>query len=170
MQVCTWRRPCHEMTQKSRASACRGLVRSLRVGQGGSSLVELALLSSLLVLLLAGSVDLGQACYAAIEVSAAANAGAEYGTRNPTNTAGMQKAAVLNAANLNGLSSSASWGCECSDGSSASASCATTPSCSVTVVRYVAVATAMTYKPALGFPGIPSSFALKGSARLRAVN
>ena len=170
MQVCTRQCRCYDITQHSRASACRELVRALRVGQSGSSLIELALLSCLLVLLLAGSVDLGQACYAAIEVSAAANAGAEYGTRNPTNTAGMQKAAVLNAANLNGLSSSASWGCECSDGSSASASCATTPSCSATVVRYVAVTTAMTYKPALGFPGIPSSFALKGSARLRAVN
>lgn len=146
------------------------LLNLFRVEQGGSSLVELALLSSLMILLLAGTVDLGQACYAAIEVSAAANAGAEYGTQNPTNTAGMKKAALLNAANLTGLSSSASWGCECSDGTSASASCATTPSCSVTTVRYVVVTTAMTYQPALGFPGIPSSFALKGSARLRAVN
>jgi Flp pilus assembly protein TadG len=134
----------------------------------GSSLVELALLSSLFLLLLVGSVDLGQACYVAIELSAAANAGAQYGTQNLTNTAGMQKAALLNAANLSGVTTSAGWGCECSDGSSASSSCSPVPSCSVNIVRYVTVTTAMTYKPALVFPGVPSSLALKGNARLRA--
>ena len=134
----------------------------------GSSLVELALLTSLFVLLLAGSVDMGQACYVAIELSAAANAGAEYGTQNPTDTAGMQSAATLNAANLTGMTPAATYGCECMDGTSASPSCSTVPSCATTVVRYVAVTTTMTYKPALVFPGVPSSLALKGSARLRA--
>ena len=141
----------------------------LRSDQSGSSLVELAFLTSLFVLLLAGSVDMGQACYVAIELSAAANAGAEYGTQNPTDISGMEKAATLNAANLNGMDTPvAFWGCECMDGTSPYASCSTIPTCSVSVVRYVAVTTAMTYKPALGFTGIPSSLALKGSARLRA--
>ena len=144
------------------------ILRFLVTDQRGSGLVELAVVSSLLVLLFAGSVDLGRACYAAIEVSAAANAGAVYGTLNPTDIAGMQKAALLDAADLKGLGSSASWGCECSDGSSASTSCAKTPSCSATTVTYVVVTTSMTYTPALGFPGIPSSIALKSSARLRA--
>ncbi|MGI4828048.1 MAG: TadE/TadG family type IV pilus assembly protein [Janthinobacterium lividum] len=132
--------------------------------------MELALLTSLFVLLLAGSVDLGRACYTAIEVSAAANAGAEYGLQNPTDTVGMQKAALLNGANLSGLSTSASWGCECSDGSGASASCANKPSCSVNVVKYVLVTTSMAYQPTIGFPGIPSSLALKGNARMRAAD
>lgn len=139
----------------------------LRSDIRGSSLVELALIASLLVLLLAGSVDLGQACYVAIELAAAANAGAQYGTRNPMNTTGMQQAAVLNAANLSGIGTSAAWGCECSDGSSVSVSCTTTPSCSNGVVRYVNVTTSMTYKPTLVFPGLPSSLALNGHARLR---
>lgn len=111
---------------------------------------------------------MGQACYVAIELSAAANAGAEYGTQNPTDTAGMQSAATLNAANLTGMTPAATYGCECMDGTSASPSCSTVPSCATTVVRYVAVTTTMTYKPALVFPGVPSSLALKGSARLRA--
>ena len=140
----------------------------LRSETQGSSLIELALIASLFVLLMAGSVDLGQACYVAIELAAAANAGAQYGTRNPPNTAGMQQAAVLNAANLSGIGTTAAWGCECSDGSSASASCATTPTCSSGIVKYVTVNTSMTYKPALAFPGIPSSFSLQGNARLRA--
>lgn len=140
----------------------------LKAAQSGSSLVELALVSSLFLLVLVGSVDLGQACYVSIELSAAANTGAQYGTRNPTDTAGMQKAALLNTANLSGATASAAWGCECSDGASASASCVTAPSCSVSVVRYVTVSTAMTYKPALVFPGVPSTLALRGNARLRA--
>ena len=139
-------------------------------GCEGSSLVELALLTPLFVLLLAGSVDLGRACYAAIEVSAAANAGAQYGVQNPTDTVGMQKAALLNGANLNGLSTSASWGCECSDGSGASASCTSTPTCSANVVKYVLVKTSMTYQPTIGFPGIPSGLGLKGTSRMRAAD
>ena len=158
------------MCNRERNIRARSFQRALRrsTEDHGSSLVELALLSSLFLLLLVGSVDLGQACYVAIELSAAANAGAQYGTQNLTNTAGMQKAALLNAANLSGVTASAGWGCECSDGSSASTSCSPVPSCSVNIVRYVTVTTAMTYTPALVFPGVPSSLALKGNARLRA--
>lgn len=136
----------------------------------GSSLVELAVLTPLFVLLLAGSVDLGRACYAAIQVSAAAYAGAEYGVEHSTDTAGMQQAAVLNGANLAGLNALASWGCECPDGSSSSNSCASRPICSSNVVKYVLVTTSLTYKPALNFPGISSSLPLTGSARLRAAD
>ncbi|MGI4828335.1 MAG: TadE/TadG family type IV pilus assembly protein [Janthinobacterium lividum] len=143
---------------------------ALRCEQEGSSLIELALVSSLLVLLFAGSVDLGRAGFAAIEVWAAANSGAVYGTQNPTNTAGMRMVALLAAADLNGLTSSASRGCACSDGSASSSFCTVTPGCSTTTVKYVIVTTSMTYMPSLGFPRIPTSLALKGSARLRAVN
>lgn len=135
--------------------------------QNGAGVVELALLTPVLLVLLVGAVDMGQACYAAIEVSGAANAGAEYGTQNPTDTSGMQDAALLDASNLSGLTATATWGCECSDGSSASVSCATTPSCSANSVRYVQVVTSMTYVPVLRFPGVPSTLTLKGSARLR---
>jgi Flp pilus assembly protein TadG len=136
-------------------------------GQSGSSLVELALLTSLLLLMLAGAVDMGQAFYAAIEVSSAATAGAEYGMQNPTDVSGMQKAALLDGADLSGLAATATWGCECSDGTSASALCSSKPSCITNVVGYVQVTTSMTYVPMLGFPGVPSSLPLKGSARMR---
>ncbi len=138
--------------------------------QAGSSLIELALITPLLLLFLVGSVDLGRACYAAIEVAAAANAGAAYGTQKPTDTAGMQKAALLDGADLNGLSSMASWGCECSDGTSPSSSCTTKPSCSTNLVKYVVVTTSLSYTPALHVPGLPSSFPLQASSRLRAAN
>lgn len=140
----------------------------LQKDESGSSLVELALLFPLLLLLLVGAVDLGRAFYVAIEVSSAASAGALYGTQNPTDTTGMQHAAALNAPDLTGIVSVASYGCECSDGTSASASCSTTPTCSQDVIQYVQVTTSFTYVPVVRYPGVPSSFALHGKARLRA--
>ena len=138
--------------------------------QSGSSVVELALLTPLLLLLLAGAVDMGQAFYAAIEVSSAATAGADYGIQKPTNTSGMEQAALLDGANLSGLAASASWGCECSDGTSASVSCISEPSCSTNPVNYVLVTTSMTFVPILRISGFPSNLALKGSARMRSVS
>ena len=154
---------------KAWATRCFSVkTRRVLLGCKGSSLVELALLTPVLVLLLVGAVGLGEACYAAIEVSSAASAGAQYGVQNPTDTAGMQRAALLSGANLNGLQTSASWGCECSDGTSASASCAAVPSCNANEVRYVVVTTSLTYSPPLGFPGVPSTVPLKSTARMRA--
>lgn len=137
--------------------------------ENGSSIIELALLLPLLCLLLVGVVDMGRAFYAAIELSSAASAGAVYGTQNPTDTAGMQKAAVLDAGDISGMTATATYGCECPDGSSATLSCSSVPSCSGgSWIYYVQVNTALTYVPLFTYPGVPSSLALKGSARMRA--
>ena len=136
--------------------------------ENGSSLIELALLGPLLLLLLTGTVDMGRAFYAAIEVSSAASAGALYGTLNPKDTTGMQNAAVLAGANLKGLSAVGSYGCGCSDGSSASPPRSSTPSCTYNSVSYVLVNTSLTYTPLFKYPGVPSSLTLTGSSRMRA--
>ena len=163
--------PTHPLRQRhpgSFGAGGNGLPHRFISGESGSSVLELALTLPLLLLLLAGAVDMGRAFYAAVEVTAAANAGAQYGVRNPTNTAGMQQAALLDGADLTGMTTTASWGCECSDGTSSSASCATMPSCKTNAVKYVLVTTALTYVPVFRYPGIPASLALKGSARMRA--
>ena len=80
----------------------------------------------------------------------------------------MQKAALLDAVDLTGLKATAVYGCECSDGSAVSMSCTSTPSCTHNVVRFVEVDTSFTYTPVLGFPGVPSTLALKGLSRMRA--
>lgn len=135
----------------------------------GSSVVELALVLPLLCLLLAGVVDFGRACYASIELASAAAAGAVYGTQNNTDVSGMQKAALLDAADVPTMAATAAYGCECSDGSAASVSCTTEPtSCSAGWVYYVQVSTSLTYKPLLAWPGLPSSLALAGFSRMRA--
>lgn len=144
---------------------------SRRVGvfatEDGSSLIELALMLPLLLLLLVGVVDLGRALYASIELSSAASAGALYGTQNPTDIAGMQKAALLDAGDVNGMTSVATYGCECSDGTSASASCISTPSCTSNWLYYAQVTTTLNYKPLFIYPGIPSSLALTGFSSMR---
>ena len=175
------RRQAHPIASAERTFNCSAVTRAfLRVygrsifgkfrAEDGSSLLELALLTPLLLLLFAGSVDLGQACFVAIEVSEAASAGAEYGTLNPTDTNGMQTAAALSAANLTGLHASALWGCECSDGTSASAACGTNPTCNATRVKYVAVNTSFNFVPVFGLPGLPSNLLLQSSSRLRAAD
>jgi Flp pilus assembly protein TadG len=133
----------------------------------GTSVVETAMLMPLLLLLLIGAVDYGRGFYAAIEVSSAAEAGALYGTLNYTDTAGMIAMAKLDAKDISGLTATAIYGCECSDGSASSANCAMALSCGANVVAYVDVATSATYVPILRYPGLPTSFALKGKMRLR---
>jgi Flp pilus assembly protein TadG len=142
----------------------------------GASLVELALLLPILSAALVGVIDLGRFAYMSVEVSSAARAGAQYGRQNETtaaNTAAMQTAATNDAPDLVGasngnLAATATYWCQCSDGSGVSASCAAPPSCTAThLVYYVKVVTTATYKPWFVCPGIPSSAGLNGQAIMR---
>ena len=134
----------------------------------GASLVEMGLMLPFLALLLLGLIDFGRAYYINVEVSNAAYTGALYGTQNYSDTTGMQNAATGDAADITGMTAVATYGCECSDGTNAVASCTSQPTCAVNVVNYVQVTTSATYKPMFPWPGIPSSFSLQGTARLRA--
>lgn len=147
--------------------AWTGLFAMLR-NENGSQLIEFSLVLPIFLIMVAGAVDFGRAYFVAIEVSAAAEAGATYGLKNPTDTAGMQSAASLDAPDLAGLTSMASYGSECSDGTSAVAGSGSTPSCTADVVQYVEVDTSAIYKPFMNYPGLPSKFTLTGKARMRA--
>jgi Flp pilus assembly protein TadG len=140
----------------------------------GASLIELALVTPILLLLMIGAVDLGRAYYVGLEVANAAHSGAEYGSRNPSNTAGITAAARQSAPNLpNMIVSAPAWGCECSDGSSYSASCTVTPTCTASssrganVVHRVQVTTSSAYNPLMPWPYIPSSVTLSNTATVR---
>jgi Flp pilus assembly protein TadG len=134
----------------------------------GASLVEFALMLPFLALLLLGLIDFGRAYYVNVEVSSAAYTGALYGTQNSSDTTGMQNAAAGDAPDVSGMTATATYGCECSDGTNPVATCSSQPSCTTNVVGYVQVTTAATYKPLFPWPGIPASLALQGFARLRA--
>jgi Flp pilus assembly protein TadG len=98
--------------------------RASSTSEQGSSLIETALLIPFLLLLLLGAVDFGRAFYMAIELAGAAQAGATYGVLKPTDIAGMRAAAASDASEISNLRvSNSEYGCECSDGTSYSASC-----------------------------------------------
>lgn len=133
----------------------------------GSSTIELALILPLLVLLFMGAIDLGTLYYKEIEVSSAAEAGALYGLKYPTDVNGMRAAAVLDAPNVSGLTAVASYGCECSDGSSPVASCTAVPTCSSNFVNYVSVTTSVQSNLLFAGAGMPGTITLSGSSRMR---
>ena len=136
----------------------------------GASLVELALVFPVFVLLLLGAVDFGRAYYLAIEVAAAAHAGALYGTQNPKQPSAVLIAAQDDAPDVPGLSvQTATFGCECADGTGYSASCTSTPSCSngLNVVYRVNVTVIGTYTPLFPWPGFPSSMTFTSLASMR---
>ena len=137
---------------------------------GGMSVLETALLLPMLVLMLMGAVDFGRGYYAAIEVASSAEAGALYGIQNSSDTAGMVKAAQLDAPDFTQLTATALYGCECSDGSSVTPACGTAPTCTYNVVNYVEVDTVLSYTPILPYPGIPSPIRLTGTSRLRSAH
>ncbi|MGD0366182.1 MAG: TadE/TadG family type IV pilus assembly protein [Acidobacteriaceae bacterium] len=139
-------------------------------GEHGASLVELALVLPVFSLLLVGAIDFGRALYISTELTGAAHAAAVYGSQNPTDTAGMNTAAQDAAPDVPSLSvTTPTYGCECSDGTSYSASCGTTPSCSSNNVVYlVKVTVSGTYHPLLSWPGVfHTSMSLSSSASMR---
>ncbi len=136
-------------------------------GEAGSSLIEVAAALPFLLLMLVGAVDFGQAYYVGIEVGSAAAAGAAYGVTKFTDTAGMQTAAKLDATDILNMTAQAAWGCECSDGTGASVSCASIPACGINLVNYVDVSTSANFTPLLMYPGVPSMMILTGHSRMR---
>jgi hypothetical protein len=142
-------------------------VKKIIINECGSSLIEMAFIMPLLLLILFGVVDFGRAYYLAIEVAGACRAGAVYGSQYPSDTLGMTNAAVLNAPDVPGISGSASWGCECADGSNHVGNCSSMPSCSTNIVYYVTITASASYTPLFPWPGIPASIPLSTSATMR---
>lgn len=143
-------------------------------GSSGQGLIETALTASLLCLLLLAAIDFGRAFYMVVELKGAAHAGAVYGTQYPTDTAGMVSVATNNEADLASAAQTptAVYGCECSDGTDVSASCASTPSCSSSAseVYYVKVTAKANYSPLVPWPGIPSTMNMSETVEMRSSN
>jgi Flp pilus assembly protein TadG len=153
-----------EMTAMSQKSSLERILSD----SDGASFVELALVLPLFLMMLVPVVDLGRGFYAAIEVTSAAHAGAMYGVENPSDTDGMIQAAKAGASNLSDVTATAAYGCECSDGTSAVASCASTPTCTYNYVTYVDVTVTSPYRTVFAYPGLPSSMNITREFRLRA--
>jgi Flp pilus assembly protein TadG len=144
-------------------------------GQSGQAMIETALSSLFLMLLLLGGIELGMVAYAAIEVANSAKAAAQYSAMNggawtPTglDTVGMLAAAQADAGNLVSnisFTSPPTYVCRCTG--AGVADCGTAPPTGCTgshLVVTIKVQTEATYTPlvhAIGF----DSIVLKGSAQ-----
>ena len=142
-------------------------MKNLIQDESGFSIIEVAMVLPVYILLLVGAVDFGRGYYMAIETSAAAEAGAMYGSQNSSDTSGMVSAALLDANDVPGMDAVGTYGCECSDGTAGSVNCTSVPSCSANVVNYVQVDTSANYQPMFALPGIPTVMTLRGSSRMR---
>jgi Flp pilus assembly protein TadG len=134
-------------------------------GNGGQALIEMAVTLPFLLLLLIGAFELARAGYAAIEVSNAANAGAQFGALNNSNsvdTTGIQTAASGDAPNIALGTTSSSISCICSDGSAST--CLSTDCSSSHIEHILTVQTHANFDPLIHWPGVPNSFPLTGRA------
>jgi Flp pilus assembly protein TadG len=130
-------------------------------------MVEFALMTPVLLLLLAGVLNYSLALRTAIAVSDAARAGAQYGSlapANATDNAGMQAAALNAVPNLSGMTATPARTCKCANG--ASVSC--TGSCGGGAMSvYVQVTTAATAPNWFSYPGLAFTGAVSATAVMR---
>lgn len=137
----------------------------------GSALIEMALVSPLLLLLVLGVGDFGRILYHGITLSNAARAGAAYGAQSTLHlgdAAGIQLAAEEEAQNIGPITVTSERVCECASGTAVAC---TTASCSGygAPMAFVRVTTSTTFTPiSASFPGIPDGATLTRVAKVRA--
>ncbi len=138
----------------------------------GSALIEMALVSPLLLLLVFGAGDFGRIMYHAMTLTNAARAGAAFAVQTTgylTNTADIQLAAEQEAQNIGPITVTSQRVCECPGGTVVS--CTGGSSCAGygAVQGFVEVTATTTFTPlTAAFPGIPGSTALTRVAKMRA--
>jgi hypothetical protein len=150
--------------------------------QSGQALVETALAASLLALFILGAASLGRVSYAAIEVTNAARAAAQFGAMNgaaflPSDSTGLDSAGMLSAAQLDArdlgslvqfASGYPTYSCSCSGTGTASCTPPATPSGCTTshLIVTIQVQTTATFNPFVFIPGFAQhSFTLTGTAK-----
>jgi Flp pilus assembly protein TadG len=146
----------------------------------GAALVELALVTPMLLLLVFGAIDFGRAYYVNIELVNAAHAGAEYGSLYPSVKADIITAATKpNEPNVTFNTPTVTSGCECSDGSLYIEGCSPVPACVASAgppavggnaVYRVKVTTSAVYKTFVPWTGIPSTFNFSRTATIRGIH
>jgi Flp pilus assembly protein TadG len=135
--------------------------------RAGVALVEFALAAPFLLLLLAGTINYGLALRTATAVSAAARAGAAYGSAslaNSTNTTGIQAAATSTSPDVKNMTVSTARSCQCPGG--AAVNCG--GSCTGNMLIYVQVTVTATSPPLSTYAGLGFSGAIKAQASMRA--
>jgi Flp pilus assembly protein TadG len=128
--------------------------------------VEYALVTPLLLMLLAGALNYGLELRTATAVSAAAAAGAAYGSSsvaNSTNTTGIQSAAVNSAPEVKSMTVASAQSCQCPGGAAVSCS----GSCTGNMLMYVQVTVQATSSAAFSYSGLGFSGIATAQATMR---
>ena len=137
--------------------------------ENGQTLLEVALLTPLLLLLLVGIFEVGRFAYYSIEVSNAARAAVQYGAQSladAKDSVGLTQAAKSDSPDLSGLTVNPTVLCACSESPSAYVACPAL-ACTGHPVVFVQVDTNATITPFFHYPGFPTTFPVNGHAMMR---
>ena len=135
----------------------------------GQTLLEVALLTPLLLLLLVGIFEVGRFAYYSIEVSNAARAAVQYGAQSladAKDTPKISLAATNDSPDLSGLTVNPTVLCACSESPSAYIPCPAL-ACTGHPVVFIQVDTNATITPFFHYPGFPTTFPVNGHAMMR---
>lgn len=136
-------------------------------------MVEFAIVTPLLMLLIVGIIDLGRFAYYSILVGNAAHAGASYGSQDlatANDTTGMKNATLADGQNISGLQASPAptTFSVCWNGTTAtSTSAAVCTTAGYHAVRYVQVNATGSFSPLVRYPGLPTAMNLTRTAIMR---
>ena len=136
----------------------------------GAQLVEMAILTPFLVLVMLGATDFARISYHAITLSNAARAGAQYATQNAAaaaNAAAIKAATEFEAQDIGVITVTSSLFCRC-PGSAVVVSC-TVGACAGGAAKelYTSVTASQIFRTLAPYPGVPSSIDLSRNAIMR---
>jgi len=130
------------------------------------ALVEYALATPLLLMIMAVALDFGMAMRTAEAVSSAARAGAAWGslsTANAANASGIQTAVTTAAPDISGLTVSSGQSCQCPGGTAVSC----TGSCTGNMLMYVQVNVKATTTNFFSYSGLGFGSTTSAQATMR---
>jgi TadE-like protein len=139
-----------------------------RKREPGYSLIGLALLIPLLLIVVAGIIQIGQLAYFNIAVTDAARAGVVYGAQSHSTAAdeaGMAAAAENNAAGIRGMTVTAGHFCQCAGTGASDAGCLPNGCPDGRPILYVRVVTQARVNTIFGLPS--KTYTAKGNAVMR---
>ncbi len=150
-------------------------MRLRRFFRRGQAATELAFAAPILGLLLVGTADFARAFYFNQEVIAAARAGAQYGSQtvgNAADSTGIKAAAVANAVNIPGFSSTnvTASTCTCSPPSGVTACGTSYCNGANSQATYVTVTTTATFTTLVHYPGVPQTTSMSATAIMQVEN
>jgi Flp pilus assembly protein TadG len=145
--------------------------RDRRHRQRGAAMVELALITAVLSMVILGAIDFGRIGHHAMALSNAARAGAIHGAQpgKYTDFAGMQSAAsTAAAADIGSITAAASLSCECQVGSGTPTVITCGSVCTGTLRRRVSVTASKTFSMISTVPGVRKTVNVSRTVVMRA--